>query len=96
MALYPKMVFLTRVGIDPEKVLVEKGIAPLGRIKETYAENPLTCNHQQGDSNDGCGKQLDPASSVQGPGKQGHLHPGHPRCTHPVDGHNEIQPGKDG
>ncbi len=85
-----------RVGIDPEKVLVKQGIAPFGRIEESNAQDSFPGYHQQGDSHNGCGQQLDPACSIEGPGKQGHLQPGHPRCPHPVDGDNEIQTGQDG
>ena len=59
----------SRVGIDPEKVLVKKGIPPLGRIEKSDAQYTFAGYHEQGNTHHRSGKKLYPACPIKGPGE---------------------------
>ena len=77
--------------VNPEQVLIEDGIPSEGRIKKSDIKQAFSNSHQQGDSNNRCGQQLNPCSSIEGPREQWHFHPGHSRGSHTVNRNNEIQ-----
>jgi hypothetical protein len=52
------------MGVDPEQMLVENGIASLGWVKHAYPEKSFDNDEDKGDSNDRGNKYLDPRSGI--------------------------------
>ena len=84
-----------RVGIDPEQVLVHKGVAPLHRIEQAGAEEPLCDDQRQGDAKYRGRQNLHPSGGIDGPDKERKPSPGHPFGPQTVDGGDEVEPGQD-
>ncbi len=84
-----------RVRIDPEQVLVHDRVAPLGRVEQAGAEDPLGDDQHQGDAEDRRGQDLDPGGGVERPGEQRQAPPGHPLGAQAVDGGDEVEAGQD-
>ena len=79
-----------RVRVDPEQVLVEHGVAALGRIEDADAEEALEDDQHQGDGHDGGRQDLDPGGGVEGPAHEGHAEPLHAWRPEAVDGGDEV------
>src|SRR6056297_1145024 len=76
----------SRVGVNPKQVLVKNRVATKCRIEYSYSEKTFESNQNKRDSNNRCGKQLNPGCAVKGPHKQGKFTPLQTRAAHPVDG----------
>lgn len=84
------------VRVEPEKVLVQDGIAAHCRIKDPDTKGSFKDQKQQGDGQHGSCEDLDERSGVKCPQEQGHPRPSHPRRTHLVDGNNKVDARQDG
>ena len=78
-----------RMRVDPEKMLIEERIAPLGRIEHSDPEQAFRNDQKQRDPDDGRREQLNPGRSIQRPGKQRHAMPRHAGSAQPVNRGNE-------
>ena len=85
-----------RVGVEPEKVLKENGVAAQSGIKKPHVEEPLDRHQGKRDGDDGRPQDENDAGRVDGPNKKRHAEPGQARRAHFVDGDDEIEARQDG
>jgi hypothetical protein len=71
------------------------GIAALGRIEETGAEQAFEQDQDEGDGQHRGGQNLHPGGGVKGPDKQRQPPPAHPLGAQAMDGGDEIDAGQD-
>jgi len=84
------------MGVEPEQVLEEQGVAAELGVEHADAERALQGDEQQGHRQHRGGQHQDDARGVQRPQEQRHPEPAHPRGAHGVQGDDEVQPGEDG
>src|SRR5688572_3437359 len=84
------------MGIEPEKVLKQNGIAAQRGIEDAYARNALKRQQQDRDSDYGRAQNHDQAGGIVRPEKEWHAKPLHARRSHRVNRDDEIQSGEDG
>ena len=84
------------VGVEPEEVLEEHGVAAEGRVEDAEVHEALAKHQDQGDGENGSAEDLDEAGGVVRPDEQGHAEPGHAGSAHAVDGDDEVEAGEDG
>ena len=84
-----------RMRVDPEKMLIKYRVTTNGGVKQTDTKNPFGHDHQQSNTDDGCGKHLYPRGSIQRPGEQWHFEPSHTGCPEPVNGHDKVESCQD-
>src|SRR5260370_40087573 len=84
------------MGIKPEEVLKQNRISTNGRIEKSDVKGSLKHYQEQRDCNYRRGQHEDDARSVDGPKKKLHALPSQARSAHFMNGHDEIQTGKDG
>src|SRR6476469_11263942 len=77
-------------------MLEEQRITALGWVEDTNAKGALERDEHQCDGEHWRAENHENGSSVVRPDKERKPEPGHPRGTHAMRRHNEIQPGKDG
>src|SRR5260370_3778026 len=85
-----------RMGIKPEEVLKQNRVSTNGRIENSDVKDSLKHYHEQRDSNYRRSQDADDAPSLNGPKKKLHALPSQARSAHFMNGHDEIQTGKDG
>ena len=78
------------MGVDPEHVLEQDGVASLCRVEEAHAEEPLEDEEQKRDGKDRRGEKLDPGRGVDRPGEQRQALPCHAGRPQPVDRGQEV------
>jgi hypothetical protein len=81
-----------RVRVEPEQVLEEHRVSADRRIEKAEAEDPLGGNQHDRDGQHRSAEHLDQARGIVRPHEQRQAEPGHPRCPHPVDRHDEVEP----
>src|SRR5260370_5553803 len=85
-----------RMGIKPEEVVKQNRISTNGRIENSDVKDSLKDYQEQRDCNYRRSQHEDDARSVDGPKKELHALPSQARSAHFMNGHDEIQTGKDG
>ena len=84
------------MGIKPKQVLEKEGIAAQLGIEDAEVQRAFGDNQHQRDGDDWCSQNLNDAGGIVCPDEEGKARPGHARCTHAMDGDDEIQSGKNG
>ena len=83
-----------RVGIEPEEVLEEQGIAAQGRIEDADLPEPLDDDQDQRHGQHRHGQKEDETGGVHRPDEDRQAEPGQPRGPQPMDRDDEVQPGQ--
>src|SRR5258708_29830865 len=85
-----------RMRVEPKHVLEKHRIAAQFGIEDSDMEAALQHQQNQGNGQHRRSQDHDETSGVVGPYKQRQPAPGHAGGAHTVDGHDKVQPGKDG
>src|SRR4029077_12254785 len=84
------------MGIKPEQVLEENGVAAELGIEEAQVEHALHAGEEQGDGDHRSAEDEDDAGGVLRPDEEGQAEPGHAGRAHGVHGDDKVQAGENG
>ena len=79
-----------RVGVEPEDVLPEDGVAAAVRVEEVAAEVAVHKKHDKRGGEHWRGQELEDRGHEHRPAEDRHAEHGHPRGPHPEHGDEEV------